>query len=200
MGWDNFDAAEDTGMASQFVEVPGVYMLRVVGVHPDATWKGEVRAECLGIEMVVVGAGVESEKDKGFNVNFFAQGPKDTEKGAGFKKRKLTALFIALDLISADNLGKGGLKVNVKDAVGRHVVMKLDKNDNGYMDICYADIWHVDDPKAAGKHINEAVLNTIPAALRHEAKYFEKLRKDPHAKPAAGSSAAAAAKDMFNDL
>jgi hypothetical protein len=198
MSWDNFETSEDTGRASEFLDVEGIYALQIDEALPDKMANGELREGCLGLKTTVVGAATEACVGKGFGTSIFGPVTGDSDKAHEFKKRRLTALFIAASIMSPDELGKKiNLGARLSQLKGKVVVMKLVKNENGYLEINFSDIWHVDDPKAAGKHLTDKALKLVGKESRREASYFEKCRKDPHA---GGSMKSKPANDLFKDL
>lgn len=115
---------------------------------------------------------------------------------------QLTALLIALDLITPAQLGQP-VNVDEKQGIGRHVLVHLrykqeKVTENGkekwvdnpkFLQLAFNDILHIDDPTGANVPKNVGALKFVPAACRHtDPKYFA-FKAKPSA--AAGGTAAA---------
>lgn len=120
---------------------------------------------------------------------------------------KLTAMLIALDLITPAMLGQP-INFEPEHAVGRHCLIhvrykqkKIEENgqekwvdDTRYIDLAFNDILHVDDPAGANVPKNVNALKYIPAQLRHTDKSYFAFKAKPGSEPppAVGGSVPAA--------
>mgnify|MGYP000414382672 FL=1 len=111
---------------------------------------------------------------------------------------KLTALLIALDLITPAQLGQP-VNVDEKQAVGRHALVHLrykqekqgDKwvDNPKFLDLAFNDILHIDDPAGANVPKNVSALKFVAPERRHtDPKYFA-FKTKPGVAAATGVSA-----------
>jgi hypothetical protein len=196
------DIPEDIGGTSAYLEVAGKYHATIVTMHeekmPNSQDDGSgfeqpipggfsITAEVLGGE----------QADKKFSLIFW--GPKldkpEDDKGNVWSRKKQAAFAIACDLVKLDQLGKR-VNIDLQDAVGAQVVVELDIEEYTKRDgkkgkkpvMVWANIFHVDDPRAKGAVMSDKLLASIPAENRHKPEYFDPITKR---KSAAGSSASA---------
>jgi hypothetical protein len=138
----------------------------------------------------------------GFNLTFWFPKASDTEQQQEKTNAKLTALFIASDLVTPEQLGQP-VEIEPSNATGRHVLVhirfkqkKVTENgkeiwvdDPQFLDLAFNDILHIDDPAGANVPKNVGALKFIDAKYRHpDAKYFAFKARGGAA--AAGSTAA----------
>jgi formylmethanofuran dehydrogenase subunit D len=198
------DIPEDIGGGSAYLEVEGKYHATVSVMHIEKmpNSKGD---DSGGFETPIAGGFSVSmevlagdQADKKFNLVFWGQkfdrGPED--KGNVMSKKKQAAFAIACDLVDVSALGKK-VEVNLEDAVGSQVVVEIeftDKVKDGKVykqcQLVWANIYHVDDPRAKGAVMNEKLLASIPAANRHKPEYFDPIvkRKQSSSSPASPST------------
>jgi hypothetical protein len=138
-----------------------------------------------------------SESGKTFEKTFFNPRLSDSEKAQAWAARKQTALLIAAGFMTESQLASD-VDFDTDDMMGRQVVIHLVPDDQeqnrgkGYLDLAFADIFHVDDPRVAEKKIalNPQVLGLLPPALRRDPKSFD-LEKLTGKKQVAGAAAGA---------
>jgi hypothetical protein len=139
---------------------------------------------------------------EGKEIGILLQDGSDNKDGGAFARKKQTAFFIATNVMSIAQMGQS-VEINESIAAGAQVVatVKLgkvsEKTGKQYLDIEGLKIYHVDDPRVKDVPKDTAMLKSINAAYRHEAKYFEpilpkhadhggsKPPKNPPASPAA---------------
>lgn len=109
----------------------------------------------------------------------FSPKPGQSEGGIKWSKAKQAAFLLATGLVNKDHLGKS-VKINLADALQKQVVINLvpKNDDSGYLEIAWANIYAVDDPKVAAVPKDVAALRLIG--------------KESAAAPAANATAAAA--------
>lgn len=163
----------DTGGA--FLQEPGTYHLAVMEVdeHPT-TKKGEL-LDGFRVDVVVL-AGPHDKKQA--DLMFFA--PKLTDKNGGEMAKKKQARFaIATGVIQAAKPGEK-VTVDMQLAKGRQFIATLahreSQNDASkkFIDLNFADIWHVDDPAAPQCERSQQALKLLPESLRRKAESFAK--------------------------
>lgn len=179
----NFDAPESipTG-GGNWIDKPGTYHLMITAFDEEPVTKDKKLVDGFKIDFQALEGTVRdpdgkfSEKDKTIGMTFY--NPKITDKNEGlFARQKQAAFFIASGLMTEEHLGKQGIAINLKDAVGRNVVATLEEQEGTdgkkYVRLAYADIFHIDDPRAAKFPKNEKVLALIPTAHRRDPKSFK---------------------------
>jgi hypothetical protein len=84
--------------------------------------------------------------------------------------------------VSLASLGKR-IEVDLQSAVGRQLVITFEANDEGYLDLHYANIYHIDDPRAAKFPKDaEAIALATKEMQRKPPEYFASLLKKPEGK------------------
>jgi hypothetical protein len=195
------DIPEDIGGTSAYLEVAGKYHATIVTMHEEKMPNS--KDDGSGFETPIPGgfsitaevlAGEQA--DKKFSLIFW--GPKldkpDDDKGNVMARKKQAAFAIACDLVKLDQLGKR-VNIDLQDAVGAQVVVEVEvtekeKDGKKYKQcqLAWANIFHVDDPRAKGAVMSDKLLASIPAENRHKPEYFDPITKR---KSATGSSASA---------
>ena len=178
----------DTGGA--FLQEPGTYHLAVLDVDEHPTAKDGKLLDGFRAQVEVL-AGPQAKKQA--ELMFFA--PKLTDKNGGEMAKKKQARFaIATGVLGAAKPGEK-VTVDLQLAKSRQLVATLahreSQNDptKKFIDLNFADIWHVDDPAAPQCERNQAALNLLPKSLRRDPASFRK----PEAKAAANSGNGSAA-------
>lgn len=178
-----FDAPEELSHGGgNWIDKPGTYHLVVTAMDEQPINRNKemvdgFRAEFQALEGTVRDAnGKFTETDKTIGITF--KNPKITDKNEGlFARQKQAAFLIATGLMTEEQLGKKGIKVELKNSVGRHVIATLEESDldsgKKFIGLSYADIWHIDDPRAASFPKNEKALTLIPSAHRRDPKSFK---------------------------
>lgn len=179
-----FDAPEHVYTESNFLSEPGTHHMIVAEPHEVATKRdGTPMDACAVLAQVLDGtvrdASGCTQVGKQITLTFFNGKPTDKD-GGKFARSKQAALFIALDLMTPEQLGKPGLSIDLEKTKGRQfiVTLKKDKGQDGKerIDINFNDIYHVDDPAAAAYPKDSKALGFIAKAFRHPAAYFDSLR------------------------
>ena len=204
MGFE-LDIPEDIGGSSAYLEVGGKYHATVCVMHEEKM-PGQSGNDDGGFEKPIAGGfsvtmevlGGE-QADKKFDLIFWGQkfDKGDEDKGNVWSRKKQAAFAIACDLVDLSSLGKK-VEVNLQDAVGSQVVVELavekytkkDGNEGKKMVLVWANMYHVDDPRAKGAVMNEKLLASVPAANRHKPEYFDPIvkRKQSASSPASPST------------
>jgi hypothetical protein len=189
------DIPEDIGGASAYLDASGQFHSIVKMVHEEAIPKDND-----GFTPVPGGFSVELEVAAGdhdgkkFSLIFW--GPKldkaDDDKGNVWSRKKQAAFLLASDCISLDQMGKKGVSIDLQDAVGAQIIVDVEMEQ--YTDsqgksrnrpqLVWANIYHVDDPRAKSITKNEKLLATIPKEQRHPGEYFAPLMKKAEKKAA----------------
>ena len=176
-----FDSPEQLPTGGNWIDKPGTYHLVITATDEEPVSKRDkqlidgFKIDFQAVEGTVRDAdGKFTEKDKTIDIVFFH--PKITDKNEGlFARQKQAAFFIAAGLMTENDLGKS-VEINLDDAKGRHVIATLEeeKTDNGrsFIRLAYADIFHIDDPRAAKFPKNDQAIALIPSKHRRDPKSF----------------------------
>jgi hypothetical protein len=171
--------ADSTGGSTSRLSVPGWYHMSVVlaDVNDD---KGMPingwRAQFAVLE--------GPEASKSFEMRFFHPRPQDKEGAQKWDSRKQTAFLIACGFMTESQL-TSDVEFDTDEAVGRQVVMHLEPDDQpenkdkGFLQLAWADILHVDDPRVADLvkadkvKMSAGALKLLPDARRRKSESFD---------------------------
>jgi hypothetical protein len=157
----------DDWSGSSFLDQPGTYHLAITAVdEAPAKRDGSLIDNAFFRMSVAVLAGtVPDQQDKTTDLTFFWPKPSDRD-GGKFRTKQIDRCFSAAGLVTEDQKGKE-VDIDLQLMVGRQVVAKLDKSqDDKYLQLSFADIYHVDDPAIKGIPKNAEALKLIPASQR----------------------------------
>ena len=173
----------ETGGA--FLNEPGTFHLAVMEVNEEPTAKNGNLLDGFRVDVEVL-AGTHAKKQA--ELMFFA--PKPTDKNNGEMAKKKQARFaLATGVIKAAKPGEK-VTVDLQQAKGRQLVATLSQRESQtdstkkFIDLNFADIWHVDDPAAPQCERNQDALKLLPASLRRKPESFA----DSKAKAAANGN------------
>lgn len=170
----------DTG-GGNWLDKPGTYHLVITAADEQPTKRnGEMmdafRVTCQAIEGTVRDANGFTERDKTVDLTFWH--PKLTDKNEGlFARQKQARFFLATGLLTDGQLGSE-VDINLEDCVGRQVIATLEERDGDsgrtFLDLHFADIWHIDDPAAAKFPKSDKAIGLVPPAHRRKPESFAK--------------------------
>lgn len=187
----------------------GCYLAVVTAsTHNGYRFKDEIKLmDGFSFECEVIGG---KNHGKSFQLKFYDPKPSSSDGGA-FARRKQFSALVAVDICKPDQLGKDieffirEDDSNDKDdfVAGSIFYCELElgkSNDEGkrYLDLRYANIYHVDDPRIANVKFEDdqrARIASITPSYRHPKDYFDKLLEKT-----AKSEKATASKPNFDDL
>ena len=126
-------------------------------------------------------SGKFAERDRTVDLMFWH--PKLTDKNEGmFARQKQAKFFLATGLMSEQQLGNE-IDIDLEDAIGRQVIFTLEeqegKTGRSFLQLHFADIWHVDDPDTSSYPKCQKSISLIAKPLRRAQK------PKPQTKPAA---------------
>lgn len=172
------DTTEDVGgsASDQYLNEAGTYHCVITSVAENEGPKGNP-IDGFTIGLAVLEGTAKGQKDKSTNLCLFSPDQSKSDKSQEWSRKKQTAFAIAAGLIDLKKLG-GKVQIDLQDAVGRQVVVTFDHDDSGkYLQLSYANIYHVDDPRAANFPKDKEALAIIPKEQRKESMYFAPLSK-----------------------
>ena len=172
-----FEASEDVGGGSGgFLNEPGTYHLIVDDVLDGKLSNGD-SMKGFTLKLKALAGTVDGQAGNTVNLALFnAKTDVDaSENGKLWARRKQTACLIAGNLLTPAQLGQK-VSIDIGKLKDQQLVVKFTKDeDKKYLDLSFADIWHVDDPRAEAIPKCAEHLAFIPKTLRHDAAYFEPL-------------------------
>lgn len=199
------------GGGADRVKLPGWYHFNVTHCLADVTPKG---TPINGIHAELSVLGGQPEEGKSISATFFDPDPlkafdpnsgisyddwKESKDGKGWLmgEKKQLAFLVAVGLINEAQFGKE-LEYDTDDAVSRFLVAELvvdDRNaDKGWLQINYANTYHIDDPRVADLvkqkklTLSAGALAIYPKDFRRDPKGFDLEKLGGKASKAAGSN------------
>lgn len=208
------EAPESVSGGGGFLDQPGTYHFVVSQAFDDQgkRKKDGSRSAISGctLELACLSGTVEGCEGKSHSETLFYPSPQGSEKANEVKKRALAALLIACNQMKPENLG-GSMSIDqsVLDAIVQRetqIVMKLrqqmENDGNGnytvatkFLELDYANVYHVDDPEVAAIPKNSEAINLIPPAHRHTEDWFAFKKNAGVGQPVAASAAS-----YFDDI
>jgi len=184
-----FHSSEDVGGESKQLKKPGTYHCSIRQCRDGQTTSGKPINGVSAILTVL--AGTESDEvDHEFHLHLFDPNLSASEKAQEWAIKKQTAFGVAINEINPADLGKG-LELDFEAGEGQQIFATFDENEhNGEVNlqVSYANLYHVDDPRAAKFPKNENALKMIPKDLRKSADWFAPLMKHKGEAVAAGNA------------
>ena len=167
--------AEVGGGDSQYLSEIGTYHFAVSGIYEGQMANG-TPIDGFSVQFSVLDGTVKGQQDKQTTLTFFSPDMSKSEKSQEWSRKKQTAFCIATGLIDIQNLG-GKVTVDLIQADGQQVIANVQKQDDDskFLQLHYANIYHVDDPRAANFPKNKEALELIPGESRKNAEYFESI-------------------------
>lgn len=169
----------ETGGA--YLQEPGTFHLAVTDIEEHPTSRNGTLIDGFRAEVEVLG-GPQSRRQA--ELMFFS--PKPTDKNNGEMAKKKQARFaLATGIIPAAKPGEK-VTVDLAKAKGRQLIATLAHRESQtdstkkFIDLNFADIWHVDDPSAPKCELSQEALSLLPKSLRRPPESF--------VKPAAGGN------------
>jgi hypothetical protein len=178
-------AEEAASSGGTFLNKPGKYH-GVIMLAEENAMRGEKMVKGFMFEVAAHGVEKGNEEEIGKTIKLYFGNPDASHKDGGkFSLSKQTAALIASNAIAPADLGKKGVSVDV-EACKNHQVMfeielsKPDANQKRWPDLAYANIYHIDDPRAKSWPKNAEILE-LAKDFRRQESFFESIIK---AKPA----------------
>lgn len=188
--FEDNDGSDFFGGESQHLKAPGTYhfLISHASEQPTSAKGALIPNAILQLQLTVADG---PQKDKTLDMTFFGLKADASAKAKEWHNRKLIRIAYAAGLIgNANIMGKIG-PIEFTQAKGRQVVMTVDQREDKegvkqeYLDMVFANVWHVDDPSAPKDAVkNAGLVNLLPAGLRRTPEYFAELRKFEEAKKA----------------
>lgn len=200
------ETTEDIGgsASDQYLSEPGTYHCVITSVAENEGPKGNP-IDGFTVGLAVLDGTVKGQKDKSKNLCLFS--PKESkntneskdDKLQEWARKKQTAFAIAAGLLDLSKKLGGKVAVDLNEAVGRQIVITFENDEyegKTRLQLSYANIYHVDDPRAEKFPKDKEALSLIDKSFRKPAEYFAPLMKKSDKKPAESRLS----KDELNDL
>lgn len=169
----DFESSPDASAGGAFLREPGTYHMIVVDSQEQATDKNGAPLGGFRVSGQVVTGTVPGQKGKQVDLLFFNPKPTDKNEGA-FARKKQTRCLIALAKMHPGDVGKRlSIDLTADTTNGRQFVATLEKEEGkDYLRLHFADVFHVDDPEAAGFPKDAALIGQMPAEWRLKPEDF----------------------------
>ncbi|MCD0459146.1 hypothetical protein [Roseiconus lacunae] len=194
--------ADDLQGESQRLDAIGKFHFAVDdifdGVMPDGTT--EMKNPGLSVRLRVLAPADHKDKTIGL---IFGDGNMSHKDQGKFAKKKQCALLVATNVVTPAQLDGSAFSYDEQLARGMQLFGELewgDEDDDGkkYPELAWANLYHVDDPRAKSYPRDDEALKVIPTSLRHEKGYFDPLLKKNS--PSGSSKSQAQAKPTDADF
>jgi len=159
---------------------PGTYHLIVTGVDEEATTKDGKVLDAFRVSFEAL-EGTTKDKHGDFTgrkktCDLLFWNPKLTDKNEGeFARKKQGRFMLATGLLDEGSAGKE-VEINLESAIGRQVIATLEqkegKDDRKFLDLHFADIFHIDDPAGSKFPMCKRSLGLIPKSHHRDPKSF----------------------------
>ena len=177
--------AEDMNTGGTYLTTPGKYHCLIVHAEENPTRNDKLVKGFL-LELAVQNAG--DQQGMTFKA-YFANGDPAHKDGGAFALKKQVAALIASNVVGPADLGKAGVEIDVEKAKDSQVLVELalgqpDKTTGKqYLDIAYANIFHIDDPRAKTFPKDADTISLVPKEYRRSEDFFAPLMVKPKAAP-----------------
>lgn len=200
----DYDAPDEIGGGGKFLTVPGTYHFQVKQVM-NGQGPGGNAVSGFTASLVVLTGTDESQKDHEINLTFFNGRLTDKDQG-NFARVKQGAFFIAANVMTPEQLGQRGLKIDLGKANGAQVIATLEvdehqsKDGKTFLRLSYANIFHIDDPRASGFPKLAGAIELIPQEYRRQESFFEPLLQKKQKAASATPVAAGLSQSQLDSL
>jgi len=192
---------DDFSGGGSFLRDPGTYHVCVVDVdeNPSKRDGSLIDNAAFRIHLEVLAGTVGGQEGKSTDVIFFYPKVQSKNEGA-FARKLMDRYFLAVGLVTEADKAKE-LEIDLQMAKGRHFIVKLEHDDEQkYLRVAFADIFHVDDPAVKEVPKNQAAMAmSAPWRLAGAKAAGKPAAKGAGSVPAKRETVPAAT-DQWNDL
>lgn len=178
------DMPEKMEQEGNFLAEPGTYHFAVLAVDEQPTSKDGRPLDGFKVHCCAMDGTTAGQQKREIELMFFA--PKMSDKNNGeFAKRKMARFAAACGILPAATPG-ARVSVDLQQAAGRQFVAEVERgtdaagNPTKFLQLAWANIYHVDDPAVAQVPKDAAALGLLPATLRKTAADFQKPTTPPN--------------------
>lgn len=172
-----FQSSDDVGGGGNAIEKPGTYHCSIRDAADGTSTKGNPITGVSAILTVLDGTNAD-QKDREFHLHLFDPDMSKSQEAQEWAKKKQTAYAIAINQLDPSKLGQQVEIDFAGGAEGQQIVIALESNEyqgKTRLDLAYANIYHVDDPRAARFPKNKDALALIDKSNRRDADWFKPL-------------------------
>lgn len=187
------DLPESMEGESNFLETPGTYHTAVLAVDENPTTKDGQPIDGFKVHFCALDGTTPGQQKKEFELTFYNPKPTDKKNGE-FAKRKQARFAMATGILPQAQPGQR-VSINLQDAMGRQLVMELEPRidqktgqPSKFLQLAWANIWHVDDPAVAQVPKDAGALSLLPANLRRSADSFATAKANGNGSAGNGST------------
>lgn len=195
-----FDTPEKMDSDSTFLTEPGTYHFAVLAVDERPTNKAGAPLDGFRVHCCALDGTATGQAKKEIELLFFA--PKPTEKNGGeFSKRKIARFAMATGILPQAAPGQR-VSIDLQAAAGRQFVAEVERqkdqqgNETKFLQLAWANIWHVDDPAVASVPKDATALGLLPKDLRRAAESFATAKPNGNGQQAQQKPAATGGVDL----
>lgn len=194
--WD-MPEQDELNSGANYLDVEGKHLLQITHVDEQPTSR-----EGKAIAALKVSLSVAAGPSAGKTVDLYFYEPKSSSKDGGkWARNKRAAFAIASGLIDESKLGQQ-VTIDVQGAVNRLVVAELvfgEPNQNGkkFLDLQFANIYHVDEPRVADVvKAFPQIIGMLPKEHRRDPASFKTAAANGNGSAPAPQSQPAADDDL----
>lgn len=162
-----WETGEDVSSGESFLSAPGRYHVVVQDLSEPATKKDGtiIQGTIFGCTFAVAAGTVAGQEDKTVNISFFAPSLQ-AKDGGKMNRKKVDRFLIAVGLMDPNEVNVKK-RFNLEEAIGRQLCIEFEPDKEGkYLQLKFANLYHVDDPEAKDIPKSHEFLNMIPGHLR----------------------------------
>ncbi len=198
--WD-MPEQDELNAGGNYLDVEGRHLLQIT--HIDEQPVNRDKAPIDGLKVDFAGA---AGPHAGKKVDILFRAPKLNGKDGGkWARNKRAAFAIATGLIDESKLGQQ-VTIDVQAAINRLVVVDLEfgepnENNKRFLDLKFANIYHVDDPKVADfMKAYPSIVGMLPKEHRRDPASFKTAAPNGNGSSAPAPQSQPAADDDLGDL
>lgn len=173
----NFQTSTDVGGEGNAITKPGTYHCDVANGRDGESTNGKSINGCSAVLTALAGTEADQVGHE-FHLHLFDPDLSKSDKAQEMASKKQTAYGVAINQIEPSKLGQA-LDVDFgAGADGQQIIITLTENEYDgkvNLQVHFANIYHVDDPRAEKFPKNQEALGYIDASNRKTAEYFTPL-------------------------
>lgn len=162
-----------------FLTEAGTYHFGILAVDEQPVSKAGQPLNGFRVSCSVLDGTVQGQAKREIDLLFFA--PKPTDKNGGeFAKRKIARFALATGILSDPKPGQR-VTLDLQEAAGRQFIAEVEHQKDQasgqptkFLQLAWANIWHVDDPEVRDVPKSAQALALLPPELRRKPESFQK--------------------------
>ena len=174
-----FETSEDFGGGDgSRLDQPGTYHCMVAEMFESTSTKGKP-IDGFSAMLTVLAGTTKDQEDKTYGLTLFSPDLSKNESSQKWSKRKQTAFVVAANAMDLSKMGQR-VSIDLAQCHGHQIIIALANEEyqgETNLRLSYANIYHVDDPRAAKFPKDAKSIGRIENPYRHDAAYFEPILK-----------------------